>query len=136
MARAVIDMTIRIVVNAVALVAAVSLVPRVTFHGEWWQLVVVAAIFGLVNGYLRPIVKLLSLPLNLLSFGAVGFVINTALVLLVALISGQLQLGFTLAGWPTHAFTSDAVVAAFLTSLVVSVVSTLIALVRLITPRA
>lgn len=136
MAPAVIDLAIRIVVNAVALVAAVNFVPRVTFHGDWWQLVIVAAIFGLVNGYLRPIVKLLSLPLNLLSFGAVGFVINTALVLLVALISDQLQLGFRLAGWPAHAFSSDTVVAAFLTSLVVSVVSALIALVRLITPRA
>ncbi len=136
MARAVIDVAIRILVNAVALIAAVNLVPRVGFHGEWWQLLVVAAIFGVINAYLRPIVKLLSLPLNLLSFGLVGFVINTALVLLLALISGQLQLGFTLARWPTHAFNLDVVVAAFLTSLVISVVSALIALVRLITPRA
>jgi putative membrane protein len=136
MARAVLDMVIRVVVNAVALVAAVNLVPHVKFHGEWWQLLIVAAIFGVINGYLRPIVKLLSLPLNLLSFGLVGFVINTALVLLAAFISGQLQLGLMLAGWPVHAFDFNVVVAAFLTSLVISVVSTLIALVRLLTPRA
>lgn len=130
-----VDTLIRIAVNGVALVAAVEFVPRVAFRGESWHLLVVAAIFGVINGYLRPIVKLLSLPLNLLSFGLVGFVINTGLVLLLALISGQLQLGFTLAGWPTHPFDVDVVVAAFLTSLVVSVVSALIALVRLITPR-
>jgi putative membrane protein len=136
MARAVVDILIRVAINAVALIAAVGLVPRVGFHGEWWQLLIVAAIFGVINAYLRPIVKLLSLPLNLLTFGAVGFVINTALLLLLALVSSQLRLGLTFAGWPTHAFTPDAVLAAFLASLVISVVSTLIALVRLITPRA
>jgi putative membrane protein len=136
MARAVVDILIRVVINAVALVAAVEIVPHVAFTGEWWQLLIVAAVFGLINAYLRPIVKLLSLPLNLLSFGAVGFVINTGLVLLTALVSGQFALGFTLARWPGHAFDTDVIVAAFLTSLVISVVSTLVALVRLITPRA
>jgi len=56
------DIAIRTLINAVALVAAVQLVPGAVFEGEWWQLAAVAAIFGLINAYLRPIVKLLSLP--------------------------------------------------------------------------
>ncbi len=136
MTRAVFDLLVRIVINAVALMAAVQLVPNVAFKGDWWHLLVVAALFGVINAYLRPIAKLLSLPLNLLTFGLVGFVINIAMVLLLALVSDQLKLDFTLAGWPTGAFGVDVVVAAFLTSLVVSVVSTMLALVRLITPRA
>ncbi len=129
------DIAIRTLINAIALVAAVRLVAGAEFDGDWWQLVVVAAIFGLINAYLRPIVKLLSLPLNLLFFGLVGFVINTGLLLLLALISGELELGFTLDGWPAAPLSVDVVLTAFLASLVVSAVSSVLAVVRLVTPR-
>jgi putative membrane protein len=131
----VVEIAVRTLVNAVALVAAVQLVPRATFDGELWQLALIALIFGLINAYLRPIVKLLSLPLNLFAFGLVGLVINTVMLLLLALISGQLDLGFTLAGWPNGPLDLDVVVTALLASLVISVVSTVLAAVRLVTPR-
>lgn len=129
------DIAIRVVINAIALVAAIRLVPDVAFSGDLWKLVIVAVIFGLVNAYLRPIVKLLSLPLSLVTFGLVGLVINAALVLLVAAISDNLKLGFTLAGWPPGSIGIDVLVAALLTSIVISVVSTILALVRLLSPR-
>lgn len=129
------DFVIRVVVNAVALIAAIAIVPGATFTGDWWKFVLVAAIFGIVNAYLRPIVKLLSLPLTLIMFGLVGLIINTALVLLVAAISDNLKLGFTLAGWPPGKIDVDVVIAALLTSIVVSIVSALLALVRLLVPR-
>lgn len=129
------EFLIRTLINAVALVAAVQIVPRVTFDGEWWQLAIVAAVFGLINAYLRPIVKLLSLPLNLVAFGLIGFIINTGLLMLLALISGQFDLGFRLAGWPPGPLGVDVFVAAFLASLVISVVSSLLAFVRLVTPK-
>jgi putative membrane protein len=127
---------IRIAVNALALVAAVRLVPGAAFEGDVLQLAAVAAIFGFINAFLRPIVKLLSLPLNLIAFGLVGFAINTGLLLLLAFVSGELDLGFTLAGWPGGAFDLDVLVTAFLTSLVVSVVSAVTAFVRLVVPGA
>jgi putative membrane protein len=129
------EIAIRTLVNAVALIAAVRLVPGAEFTGDWLQLAAVAFIFGLVNAYLRPIVRLLSLPLNLLFFGLVGFAINTALLLLLALVSGELQLGFTLDGWPAAALDIDVIVTAFLAALVISVVSSVLAFVRLLTPR-
>ena len=128
------DFAIRIVVNAIALIAAVYLVPRVRFEGSLVELVVIAAIFGLINAYLRPIVKMLSLPLRLLSFGLVGLAINTAFVLLLAFIGGQLELGFRLAGWPPGDFDVDVIIAAFVTALVVTIVSTALSLVRRIAP--
>lgn len=129
------EIAIRIIVNAIALVAAVRLVPGADFTGNWPQLIILAAVFGLINAYLRPIVKLLSLPFNLLTLGAVGFVINAGLVMVAAAISDNLKLGFTLGGWPPGAIDLDVLVAAFLVSLVISVVSALIAFVRLATPR-
>lgn len=128
------EFVVRVLVNAVALIAAVRLVPNVAFHGDWWQLLILAAIFGVINAYIRPVVKLLSLPLNLITFGLIGFVINTALVLLAAAVSGSLKLDFTLAGWPPGSISIDVIVAAFLTSIVISVVSALMAFVRLATP--
>jgi putative membrane protein len=129
------EIAIRTVVNAIALIAAFRLVPDVEFAGDLVQLLVVAAIFGLINAYLRPIVRLLSLPLNLFALGLVGFAINTVLLLLLALVSDQLDLGLTFAGWPGGPLDVDVLIAAFLTSLVVSVVSTLLAFVRLVVPR-
>ena len=98
-------------------------------------MLVIAGIFGLVNAYLRPIVKLLSLPLNLFTFGLVGFVINVAMVLLTPFISDSLNLGFKLAGSPPAGIGLDAIIAAVLVAIVVGVVSTVLALVRLVTPR-
>ena len=130
------DIVIRVVINAVALIAAVYIVPGATFTGDLWKLLAVAAIFGLVNAYLRPIVRLLSLPLTLITFGLVGLVINTAMVLVAAAISDSLRLGFTLSGWPAAGnIDLDVIVAALLTSTVISVVSALLALVRMVTPR-
>jgi putative membrane protein len=98
-------------------------------------MVVIAAVFGVVNAYLRPVVKLLSLPLSLLTFGLVGFVINVAMVLLTAFVSDSLNLGFKLAGFPPGSIDLEAILAAVLVAIVVSVASMLLALVRLVTPR-
>ena len=121
----VIDILVKIAINAVALLAAVELVPGISFDfgPDWWKLLLVALILGVINTYLRPIVKLLALPINLLTMGLVGLVINTAMVLLLAVASDQLRLGFTIHGWPVHAFTIEVVWAAFLASIVISVVA-------------
>jgi putative membrane protein len=129
------DILVRVVIIAIALIAAVYLVPRVDFDGSLIELGVIAAIFGLINAYLRPIVRTFSLPLNLFAFGIVGLVINTLLVLLLAFIGGQLNLGFTLAGWPPGNVDLDVIVAAVLTAIVVSIVSTVLAMLKFVTPR-
>ena len=128
------ELAIRILINAIAVIAAIRLVPGAEFTGGIPQLVILAAIFGIINAYLRPIVKLLTLPINLVTFGIIGFVINIALVLLAAAISDNLDLGFSLAGWPPGRIDLDTIIAAFLTSVVISVVSALIAFVRLAVP--
>ena len=130
-----VETVIRVVVNALAFIAAVYVIPTADFRGDWWKMVAVAALFGVVNAYLRPIIKLLSLPLTLLTFGLVGLVINVAMVLLTGLISDTLNLGFKLAGFPPGDINLDVIIAALLVAIVVSVVSTLLALVRLVTPR-
>ena len=123
--RLVLDMLVRIVINAAALLAAVELVPGISFEfgSEWWKLALVALLLGVINTYLRPIVKLLALPINLLTMGLVGLAINTGMVLLLALASDQLRLGFTIHGWPIRAFSPEVIWAAFLASIAISVVA-------------
>ncbi len=128
------DILIRVVIIAIALMAAVLLVPRVGFDGDLWQLGLIALIFGAINAYLKPILKILSLPISLFAVGLIGLVINTLLVLLLAVIGRQLDIEFTLAGWPPGNIGLDVIVVAFLTALVVSVVTTALSTVRRIAP--
>jgi putative membrane protein len=128
------DVLIRLLIIAVAVILAVKFVPGAAFDGEIWKLILVAAVIGLVNAYLRPIVKLMALPLNLLTFGLVGLVINAAMVMVAAAISDNLKLGFTLGDWPPGEIGLDTLVAAFLTALLISIVSAVVALFRKIAP--
>jgi putative membrane protein len=82
---------IRIGVNAVALWVASEIVgDKFELEGELWQILLVAAVFGLVNAFLRPIAKLLSLPVIILSLGLFILVINAFMLLLTDLITGDL----------------------------------------------
>lgn len=71
-----------VVGNAVALLAT-TVVPGIEFRGNWVALLVAGVVLGLFNLVVRPIAKLLSLPLLILTLGLFYFVLN-GLLLLVA----------------------------------------------------
>jgi putative membrane protein len=129
----------KLIINALALVAAALVVPRfrLDLHDAAGNVgatnvayvLLVAAVFAVVNTFIRPIAKIASLPLNLLTLGLFGFVVNAALVLLVTFIAGQLQsnpYAIRLAQFPPN-LSVDAIVAAVLGAVVISVVSTIVA---------
>ena len=120
------ELIVKVVVNAAALWVAIQVVPQLSFDfgQDWWKLGAVALIFALVNSYLKPIVKALSFPISLMTLGLVAFVINAAMLLVVAFLSDQLALGFAVGDFPPD-ITADTIVGAFLGSIVISVVSTL-----------
>lgn len=121
-----VELVVRIVINAVALLVAVKVVPQLVFNfgDAWWKLLAVALIFALVNSYLKPIVKALSFPISMMTLGLVAFVINAAMLLIVALASEALKLGFKVGGFPPK-LDADAIIGAILGAIVISVVSTL-----------
>ena len=124
-----IDLGIRVLINAIGVYVATLVIPQIDFaFGEdWWKLLAVALILALVNSYIRPIVKLLSIPISFLTLGLVAFVINGAMLLLVALVSDQLDLGFKIGTFPPN-LNADAIVGAILGSVVISIVSTALGL--------
>ncbi|MBI4134345.1 MAG: phage holin family protein [Candidatus Terrybacteria bacterium] len=92
--------------NAVGLLVAVWALPQVipesiSFTGDFWQLLVAGAVIGFINGIVRPALRLLSLPLLILTAGTFGFILNIGLLWLAdyflpdLAINGVLPLAIT-----------------------------------------
>ncbi len=106
------DRILQTLINAAALYVAVLIVPNIQFTGEWWKLVLVAFIFGLINTFVRPILRIVTLPISIMTLGLFLFVINALMLLLTSAISAELDLGFNVADF----------LAALLGSIVISLV--------------
>src|SRR5690242_21913497 len=72
------------IATAIAFAIVQWLLPQVNFDGTIPQLIIVAIVFGVVNGIIKPVVKLLSFPITAMTLGLFSLVINAALFLLVA----------------------------------------------------
>jgi putative membrane protein len=104
---------IRLLISAVAIWVAVRVVPGISYAGHWSMLLAVALVFGALNASVRPILKILTFPLLILTLGLFTLVINALMLWLTGWISEVLGFGFQVDGfWP-----------AFLGGLVVSIVS-------------
>jgi putative membrane protein len=107
------DSLLKWLINTVAIMLAVKWVPGIVYSGAWWGILIVGVIFGLINTFIRPFVKLFTLPLLILSLGLFTFVINAMMLMLTSWLSGKFSLGFHVEGFK----------AAFLGALVISLVS-------------
>ena len=81
----------RLISGALAFWAATSLLDGTTVNGGAWSYLWVALLFGLINGVIGSLVKLLTLPTILLSLGLFAFVINAAMLMLTARWSERLD---------------------------------------------
>ena len=97
---------------------ATRIVPGVSYTGGWIPLLGVALVFGVVNAFVRPIARILTFPIVILTLGLFLLVINGFMLWLTSALSDALDLGFHVQGFP----------AAFLGALVVSIVSGLLSL--------
>ena len=91
----------------------------------------VAVVFGVANGLLGSVLRKLALPLNLLTMGLAGFVLNVVLFLGAAYVSNELGGSIRVGDFPPELATQATLVAAALGSLVVGIVS---AVARLVLP--
>jgi putative membrane protein len=109
---------LKLLINAAALWVAIQVVDGIDHRGSWLSLLLVALVFGVLNASVRPLLKLLSLPILILTLGLFIFVINALMLRLTGWVSGLLGLGFYVEGfW-----------AAFLGGLIVSVVSLMLSI--------
>nr|PIF04300.1 MAG: hypothetical protein CSA63_01140 [Propionibacterium sp.] len=111
-------MIARFLANAAALFVATMVLPGITLEGDDWvnktvSLLIVAAIFGVLNAIVKPILKLITLPAVLITIGLFLIVINTVMLMLTSWVAEQIHLTWHVSGWWT----------AFFGSLIVSFVS-------------
>lgn len=97
---------IRLGVTAAALWISTLLLNGITLDGSPGEkavtLIVVAAIFGLVNAVLRPIVKTVGCFAYVVTLGLIALLVNGALFWLTSWIAGELELPFHVDEfWPT-----------------------------------
>jgi putative membrane protein len=122
---------LRLIINAVALLITAWVIPGIHLGAagrhpttnDWITLLIVALIFGLVNAVIRPILILLSLPLEIITLGLFIFVINAFMLLLTSWIAQGMGLGFRV----------DKFLPALLGALLISVVSFVLSRARALT---
>jgi len=123
---------IGIAATAIAFAILVNVLPAsmVEFTGDNVQLVILAILFGLVNSFIKPVVKILSFPISMMTLGLFGFVVNAAMLLLVAYIADNYaDIAFTVGGFPASGITADTIVGALVASIALGIITTIVGLV-------
>ncbi|MEO5928038.1 MAG: phage holin family protein [Patescibacteria group bacterium] len=92
------DLLIRFILNALAVMAAAYIVPGIDI-ANFWVALIAAIVIGIVNALIRPILLILTLPINIITLGVFTLVINALMFALAA----YLVKGFTVADF-TAAF--------------------------------
>jgi putative membrane protein len=100
---------IRALIAALGLWLATQIVPGVDAPGGWTSLLIAAALLGVVNAIVRPVVFVLTLPLTVVTLGLFLLVVNAAMLGLVGLL--------------LRGFVVDGLMAGIFGSVVVGVVS-------------
>jgi putative membrane protein len=97
---------LRVIINALALGAAAWLLDGISVEGQETServltLLAVGLIFGVVNTFIAPVIKLLSLPFIILTLGLLLLVINAFMLLLTTWLAEVFDLGFEVDGFGT-----------------------------------
>jgi putative membrane protein len=88
--------------NAVVLGLTGWLLGGVTFHGSTWTVIIAAAVFGVLNTVLKPILKVITLPLAFLTLGIAWLFVSMFMLWLTVLLVSKFDIhGFWNYVWAT-----------------------------------
>jgi putative membrane protein len=113
------------IATAITFAIVAYLLPQIDYGDSIPGLIVVALIAGVVNGFVKPVVKLFSLPLTMMTLGLFGLVINAVLLLLIAWVASLLGVTFTVGGFPPD-ISIDAIIAAIIGGIAISIVGSVV----------
>jgi putative membrane protein len=97
---------IRVLASAAALAVATAAVPGIelttgSVASKVLTLIAVALIFGVINAFLKPIVKIVGCLFYILTLGLIALVVNALLLWLTSWLAGKLNLPWHITGfWP------------------------------------
>jgi putative membrane protein len=116
------------IATAITFAIVSYLLPQIDYGGSIPTLIAVSLIAGVVNGLIAPVVKALSMPISMMTMGLFGIVVNAALLLLIAWVASIATFDFTVGGFPPT-LDLDAIVAAVIGSVAISLVGTVVGMV-------
>ena len=119
---------IRTIVIAIGVAIVAYIYPQITYGDDPTTLAVVAVTLGLLNAFVKPLLRIFAFPLNLMTMGLFGIVINAALLLAVAFIADLVGFNFVVGGFPPD-FSLDSIVAAAVGAIGISIVATAVGMV-------
>jgi putative membrane protein len=73
---------VRWICNVIALFVAAWILAGVSYGDQWWTLFIAAAVFTLVNAWVKPVLAVLSIPFILVTLGLFYFLINVLMLYL------------------------------------------------------
>jgi len=71
---------------------AIRFIPKVEFAGSWQILILAGIVLGLINFFIKPVLKIIALPLRIFTFGLFSLIINMGMVWIVARLFPQLKI--------------------------------------------
>lgn len=87
----IVNIVLRIIVNAIAIMVTASILPGITIsNNDIGTLLIIGLVIGIVNGFVKPIVTLLTLPLTILTLGLFYLVVNALMLMLAGALLPQL----------------------------------------------
>jgi putative membrane protein len=121
---------IGVAVTAIAFAVLAYFIPQIQLGDQVIEYVALGLVFGVVNALIKPIVKLFSFPITAMTLGLFGLVINTAMLMLVSWLCVEFfDIPFSIAGFPESGLSLEAIGWAFVASIGLSLISTVIGLV-------
>lgn len=110
------NIILRIMINALSIGIAVKVIDGITFTGEWWKMIIIGAVFGIVNAFIKPVVTFFALPLIIFTLGLFTLFVNTLMLIITVELSEPFKLGLSINGF----------LSAFKGAIVISIVSILL----------
>lgn len=99
---------LRWIAFALVIMFTACVIPGITVE-NFWAALIVALVLGVINAFIKPVLQLITLPINVLTLGIFGLVLN-ALMLMFA-------------GWLSPGFEVDGFLSAFIGSIIISLLS-------------
>ena len=118
-----------IFINAIALALTAYLFPGFSYGADFYGLILISAGFTAINFLIRPVIKILLLPINLLTLGAAGFLTNVVCLFILTIIFPQINIrsydfpGAQLSGFVIPAWHFSILLSLIFASLIISLIT-------------
>jgi putative membrane protein len=114
------------IATAIAFYIVITLLPDFfSWGGDEVGLLVLAVVFGLVNGVIGPILRIASFPISFMTMGLFGFIIGGVLLLITAFVADLLGLPFQVGDFPPD-LTADTLIAAVIGAIVFGLINSVV----------